>query len=68
MPVMNGIEATRLIAERHLAVKVVVFSSARDVAPRAVTEAGAAAHLEKNAIYDLVTYIRAEAAQRGVRT
>ncbi len=64
MPVMNGIETTRLIRARHPNVRVIALSVADDVADDAeMQQAGATAFLSKSASpEDLLAVIRRQAA------
>jgi DNA-binding NarL/FixJ family response regulator len=65
MPEMDGIEATRLIHEKHPGIQVVALTSSRDDSQlQAILSAGAVSFLSKNtAIDDLVASIRAAHAR-----
>ena len=65
MPVMSGVEATRVITRRHPTVKVVAFTAADPSGARQMTDAGAAACFDKKApVSGLIDYIIAEARSR----
>jgi CheY-like chemotaxis protein len=65
MPVMSGVEATRVITRRHPTVKVVAFTSAEASGARQMIDAGAAACFDKKApLPGLIDYIVAEARSR----
>jgi two-component system, NarL family, response regulator LiaR len=61
MPVMNGVEATRLISEQHPEIKILALSSFQDDdSVRAMMAYGAVGYVLKGSIVnDLVTTIRA---------
>jgi CheY-like chemotaxis protein len=63
MPVMDGLEATRAIRQRHPHITVVGFTSANDpVAAQAMLDAGADAHFDKARQHqELVAYVSAQA-------
>src|SRR3954451_5050330 len=62
MPVMNGLDATRAIAERHPTVEVVAYTSTDDPEmSRAFLEAGASRHFDKADAAGLIDYVAGRA-------
>jgi DNA-binding NarL/FixJ family response regulator len=65
MPVMSGVEATRVITRRYPAVKVVAYTSADAIGARQMIDAGATAYFDKKApLSGLIDFIIAEARRR----
>src|SRR3954463_16611778 len=58
MPVMSGVEATRVITGRYPATKVVAFTSADAIDARQMLDAGATHYFDKKApLTGLIDYI-----------
>jgi CheY-like chemotaxis protein len=66
MPVMNGLQATRAIRERHPDIRVVAFTSDDNLATaRSMIGAGAEHHFDKAHATELVAYIAAQSHARS---
>ena len=65
MPGMNGLEATKRIAQRHPDVRIVAFTSTDDPpAIRSLLDAGAAEHFHKLDMDGLIDYLATAAITR----
>ena len=68
MPLMDGLEATSVIKERHPDVQVIAYTSTDDPAIRqAFLDAGVCDHVEKGDIEHLVKTLEKCAETAGVR-
>lgn len=67
MPVMDGLQATRLIRSRHPAVEVIAYTSTDEPAVRrAFLDAGACDHIEKGE-FDLLAEAIKRCAERAAK-